>query len=137
MSRYSKPLAIITTIGSLFFLSGCVIAPDQSRPYGSSPSSYGSSGQSGASRAPQASVGREWDRGCADAKAGSYDRSGNAGQAYEDGWNACREGGASRAPQASVGREWDRGCADAKAGSYDRSGNASQAYEDGWNACKR
>ena len=56
MSRYSKPLIIITTIGSLFFLSGCVIAPDQSRPYGSSPSSYGLSGQSGASRAPQASV---------------------------------------------------------------------------------
>ena len=56
MSSYSKPLAIITTIGSIFFFSGCVIAPDQSRPYGSSASSYGPSGQSGASRAPQASV---------------------------------------------------------------------------------
>ncbi len=31
----------------------------------------------------------EWDRGCADAKSGSYDRSGNAGAGYEEGWNSC------------------------------------------------
>ena len=31
----------------------------------------------------------EWDRGCSDAKSGSYDRSGNAGQGYEEGWNSC------------------------------------------------
>jgi len=35
MSPYTKPLTIITTIGSLFVLSGCVIVPDQSRPHGS------------------------------------------------------------------------------------------------------
>jgi hypothetical protein len=35
----------------------------------------------------------EWDRGCADAKSGSYDRSGNAGQDYEQGWNSCKGGG--------------------------------------------
>jgi general stress protein YciG len=35
----------------------------------------------------------EWDRGCADAKSGSYDRSGNAGQAYEEGWNSCKGSG--------------------------------------------
>ena len=34
-----------------------------------------------------------WDRGCADAKSGSYDRSGKAGQAYEEGWNSCHKGG--------------------------------------------
>lgn len=36
------------------------------------------------------SPGSDYDRGCADAKMGGYDRSGNATQAYEDGWNACR-----------------------------------------------
>jgi len=35
----------------------------------------------------------EWNRGCADAKSGSYDRSGNAGQDYEKGWNSCKGGG--------------------------------------------
>jgi len=34
-------------------------------------------------------VGREWDRGCSDAKGGSYDRSRHS-QAYEEGWQACR-----------------------------------------------
>jgi len=43
----------------------------------------------------------EWDRGCADAKAGSYDRSGKAGQAYEEGWNACHNGGAQSTQAAS------------------------------------
>lgn len=44
----------------------------------------------------------EWDRGCADAKNGSYDRSGKAGQAYEEGWNACHNGGAQSTPAAST-----------------------------------
>lgn len=35
----------------------------------------------------------EWDRGCADAKNDSYDRSGNRGQDYEQGWNSCKRGG--------------------------------------------
>ena len=43
----------------------------------------------------------EWDRGCADAKAGSYDRSGKAGQAYEEGWNSCHNGGAQSTQAAS------------------------------------
>lgn len=89
------------------------------------PSGY----QSGSSN-----VGRDYDRGCADAKAGSYDRSGNATKAYEDGWNACH--GSSSSYSRSPGSEYDRGCADAKVGSYDRSGNATKAYEDGWNACR-
>jgi hypothetical protein len=41
----------------------------------------------------QLSGASEWDRGCADAKSGSYDRSGNAGQAYEEGWNSCKGSG--------------------------------------------
>jgi len=43
----------------------------------------------------------EWDRGCNDAKSGSYDRSGKAGQAYEEGWNSCRNGGEKSAQAAS------------------------------------
>lgn len=42
-------------------------------------------GQGASSR----NVGREWDRGCSDAKGGSYDRSKHS-QAYEEGWQACR-----------------------------------------------
>jgi hypothetical protein len=38
---------------------------------------------------PSGNVGREWDRGCSDAKGGSYDRSRHS-QAYEEGWQACR-----------------------------------------------
>ena len=79
------------------------------------------------------SVGKEWDRGCADAKGGSYDRSKHS-QAYEEGWQACKPQAA--APAKPVGKEWDRGCADAKGGSYDRSKH-SQAYEEGWQACKQ
>jgi hypothetical protein len=41
------------------------------------------------------------DRGCSDAKSGSYDRSGNAGKAYEDGWNACHNGGGEKSAQAA------------------------------------
>ena len=40
--------------------------------------------------APAKPVGKEWDRGCADAKGGSYDRSKHS-QAYEDGWQACKQ----------------------------------------------
>lgn len=32
----------------------------------------------------------EWDRGCEDAKGGSYDRSGHS-DAYEEGWQACNK----------------------------------------------
>ena len=36
-------------------------------------------------------VGREWDRGCSDAKGGSYDRSKHS-DAYESGWQSCTKG---------------------------------------------
>jgi hypothetical protein len=75
---------------------------------------------------------REWDRGCEDAKAGSYDRSSHT-DAYEAGWQSCKPKAQERV--GSVGREWDRGCEDAKVGSYDRSKH-SDAYESGWQTCK-
>ena len=77
------------------------------------------------------SVGREWDRGCSDAKGGSYDRSRHS-DAYEEGWQACKN--QQQSSNENVGREWDRGCSDAKGGSYDRSKH-TDAYEDGWQAC--
>jgi len=91
--------------------------------------SYG--GQTG-NQGGSSNAGSDYDRGCADAKLGSYDRSGHASRAYEDGWNACRGG----SNYNSSNPDYDCGCADAKSGSYDRSGNAGQAYEQGWQACK-
>jgi ribosomal protein L32 len=77
-------------------------------------------------------VGRDWDRGCEDAKTGSYNRAHHS-DAYEAGWQACKpnDSGGSQ----NVGRDWDRGCEDAKMGSYNRA-HHSDAYESGWQACK-
>jgi hypothetical protein len=51
----------------------------------------GGSGYGGGYGGGSGNAGRgDWDRGCSDAKAGSYDRSGNASRAYEDGWQACK-----------------------------------------------
>jgi hypothetical protein len=94
----------------------------------------GNGGQTGNYQGGSSNAGSDYDHGCADAKSGSYDRSGHASRAYEDGWNACRNTSSNQS--GSIGNDYDRGCADAKSGSYDRSGNASQAYENGWNACK-
>lgn len=46
--------------------------------------------QHGNSSAQGGNVGREWDRGCSDAKVGSYDRSRHS-EAYEEGWQACKQ----------------------------------------------
>jgi hypothetical protein len=73
-----------------------------------------------------------YNRGCADAKVGSYDRSKHS-DAYEQGWQACKQ---QQSAAPSGGKEYDRGCADAKIGSYDRSKH-SDAYEKGWQACKK
>lgn len=89
-------------------------------------------GQEGG-RQPAANVGTEWDRGCSDAKGGSYDRSKHS-DAYEEGWQACKAQG--QPAGTNVGKDWDRGCSDAKNGSYDRSKH-SDAYEEGWQACKK
>jgi hypothetical protein len=132
MSHHYKTLVQVVTAVCLVTLTGCIVAPDKNNPYGSSSSGYNQPHNTGSSQSAAA----EYDRGCADAKGGSYDRSGHAGQAYEQGWQACKGGGNSSNAPASGASEWDRGCADAKGGSYDRSGNAGQAYEQGWQACK-
>ena len=76
----------------------------------------------------------EWDRGCEDAKGGSYDRSRHT-DAYEEGWQACK-GQQKQSSDDFDQREWDRGCADAKGGSYDRSRH-TDAYEEGWQDCNK
>ena len=75
----------------------------------------------------------EWDRGCEDAKVGSYDRSRHT-DAYEEGWQACNNQEESSSNNGPA--EWDRGCEDAKGGSYDRSSH-TDAYEEGWQACNK
>jgi hypothetical protein len=80
----------------------------------------------------EASNTKEYDRGCSDAKIGSYDRSKHSA-AYEQGWQACKK---QQSATQGGDKEYDRGCADAKIGSYDRSKH-SAAYEQGWQACKK
>jgi hypothetical protein len=81
--------------------------------------------------AQQAKHGPEWNRGCSDAKAGSYDRSRHSAE-YETGWQACKAA-ASKAPAHNS--TWNRGCEDAKVGSYDRAHHNAD-YEAGWQSCK-
>lgn len=75
----------------------------------------------------------QYNRGCADAKAGSYDRAHHNAD-YEKGWQACK----NKAPAATAGNgsEYNRGCADAKANSYDRARHNDE-YERGWQACTK
>jgi len=47
-------------------------------------------------------VGREWDRGCSDAKGGSYDRSKHS-KAYEEGWQACKQQAPAKGGKAEAG----------------------------------
>lgn len=88
-----------------------------------------------------ANVGRDWDRGCSDAKNGSYDRSGNASEAYESGWQSCKNqhssSGQQNKPAANNDKEWARGCEDAKNDYYQKSDKHGQAYDAGWQACKK
>lgn len=121
MFHYIQHIRPLVVAAGLLLLTGCIVESGRYNASGSP-----SSGAQNASN---------YDRGCADAKAGSYDRSGNADQAYESGWNACKSGSGQQQNGAQNAAEYDRGCADAKAGSYDRSGNAGQAYENGWKAC--
>jgi len=84
---------------------------------------------------------KNWNRGCADAKAGSYDRA-KHGDAYEKGWQACKQ---QKQSSSSSGQpthnmqeadDYSRGCDDAKAGSYDRA-HPTPAYERGWQSCNQ
>jgi len=80
-----------------------------------------------------ANVGRDWDRGCSDAKRGTYDRS-NHSSAYEEGWQQCKN---QNKPSGNVDKEWARGCEDAKNDYYQKSDKHGQPYDDGWRACKK
>lgn len=75
-----------------------------------------------------------WDRGCSDAKVGSYDRSSHS-SAYEEGWQSCKKQ-QEQASSSQHSKPWERGCSDAKVGSYDRSKHSAD-YEAGWQACKK
>ena len=81
----------------------------------------------------QASSGA-WDRGCSDAKVGSYDRSSHS-SAYEEGWQSCKKQ-QEQSSSTQHSKHWERGCSDAKVGSYDRSKHSAD-YEAGWQACKK
>jgi hypothetical protein len=74
-------IALVLSVSGVAILSGCAVAPANN---GSANGSY--------QHANQKSGASEWDRGCGDAKSGAYDRSGNAGQDYEQGWNSCKNG---------------------------------------------
>ena len=77
---------------------------------------------------------KQWNKGCADAKAGSYDRA-HPTDAYERGWQSCNLKGDDSANEgANRQKEWDRGCADSKAKTYDRARHNAD-YAAGWNAC--
>lgn len=89
MRRKQVSIALIATMTGLVLLPGCVIAP----PNNSSSGSY---------QAAKKSSSNEWDRGCSDAKSGAYDRSGNAGQDYEQGWKECNNSSQSSSNQSSV-----------------------------------
>jgi hypothetical protein len=83
---------------------------------------------------------KQWNKGCADAKAGTYDRS-KKSDAYEQGWQACKQqkqsSHSSGQPTHNMQEadDYSRGCADSKAKSYDRARHNAD-YEAGWNACK-
>jgi hypothetical protein len=83
---------------------------------------------------------KQWNKGCADAKAGTYDRSKHS-QSYENGWQSCKNQKQSASSKQQPTHNMDeaddysRGCDDAKAGSYDRA-NPTPAYERGWQSCK-
>jgi hypothetical protein len=90
-----KTLPLLAILAGTVSLSGCII------PAGND-NSYGSSGGGNPHQQHQ-SGSSDYDRGCADAKGGSYDRSGHASRAYEDGWSACKAGGGQSGAQSQGG----------------------------------
>jgi hypothetical protein len=83
---------------------------------------------------------KQWNKGCADAKAGTYDRS-KKSDAYEKGWQACKQQQSTHStgqPTQNMQEadDYSRGCDDAKAGSYDRA-HPTAAYERGWQSCNQ
>jgi len=134
ISRQYKSLAIYALAYSLVTLTGCIVTPDANHNYNANNGNYNNNQPVSNHHAKSNSA--EWDRGCADAEANSYDRSGNAGSGYEEGWQSCSKH-ANQQNANHNDKEWSRGCADAKSGSYDRSGNGGPTYEEGWQSCNK
>ena len=88
----------------------------------------------GVAMSPAQAASAAWNRGCADAKVGSYDRSSHS-SAYEQGWQSCKNQ-QEKASSGQHSKSWQRGCSDAKVGSYDRSKHSAD-YEAGWQACNK
>ena len=87
-----KAAVQVLSLSGAVILSGCIVAPPNNNSHEGTASAHTQYTQ-------QSSGTSEWDRGCADAKSGSYDRSGNAGQDYEQGWKSCQgTGNQSSAP---------------------------------------
>jgi hypothetical protein len=103
------PLSLQLAIGGLILAGGLAVSPAQA-----------------ASAA--------WNRGCSDAKVGSYDRSSHSAD-YEKGWQSCKQQ-QEKASSGGHSKSWQRGCSDAKVGSYDRSKHSAD-YEAGWQACNK
>lgn len=112
---------VALAVSSAILLTACASSPNRNSP-------------NNAWNNRQNVAGREWHRGCADFKAGYYDRK-STSQAYENGWNNCK----AQARQANntniKQREWNRGCSDIRRGHYDRRPH-SPDYDAGWQACK-
>ena len=90
----NKVAAQILSLTGAVILTGCIVTPSNNNTH---------SGASTAN-AQQSSGTSAWDRGCADAKSGSYDRSGNAGQDYEQGWNSCKSESNQSQSSAPIGQ---------------------------------
>lgn len=88
MSQSIKPSYRFAIVTACLLIVGCGGNPHQRHARGMSNDGNGNP-------VSQNSPSNEFDRGCSDAKDGSYDRSGNAGKAYEEGWNSCKSGGAA------------------------------------------
>jgi hypothetical protein len=93
----NKVAAQIISLTGAVILSGCIVAPPNNN------TRYGAS-NANAQQTQQSSGTSQWDRGCADAKSGSYDRSGNAGQDYEQGWNSCKSESNQSQSSAPIGQ---------------------------------
>ncbi|MCD2452250.1 hypothetical protein GO003_017820 [Methylicorpusculum oleiharenae] len=137
MSKPFKALILAAMVGGLVTLTGCIVTPDGNQQYYNDNTAQNQTQHLNSQK--DAVNAEEADRGCADAKVGSYDRSGNAGSGYEEGWQACNNNKHhnNQLSKNSKDKEWNRGCADAEAASYDRSGNAGAAYEEGWHSCDK
>jgi hypothetical protein len=90
----NKTATQILFLTGAVILSGCAVPPANN--------SKGIAASSGT--AQQSTGSSEWDRGCADSKSGSYDRSGNAGQDYEQGWNSCKSESNQSQSSAPIGQ---------------------------------